>query len=40
MNIEFLDLNEDTCSLLCLIELPDYLYYLQKINARKKTRLM
>lgn len=36
MNIEFLDLNEESCGLLCLIELPNYLHYLLKINARKK----
>jgi hypothetical protein len=35
MNIEFLDLNEENCGLLCLIELPDYLYYLFKINVRQ-----
>lgn len=36
-NIEFLDLPEATHGLLSLIELPDYIDYLYKINSRYKT---
>jgi len=35
MNIEFLDLNEENCGLLCLIVLPDHIDYLFKINVRQ-----
>ncbi len=35
MNIEFLDLHEETCGHLLLIELPDYIDYLYIINARQ-----
>jgi hypothetical protein len=35
MNIEFLKLPEAKHGLLSLIELPDYIDYLYKINARQ-----
>ena len=38
--IEFHDLPEATHGLLSLIELPDYINYLYKINSRQKTRLI
>ena len=38
-NIEYLDLPEATNGLLSLIELPDYIDYLYKINSRQKTRI-
>jgi len=40
MNIEFLDLNEENCGLLYLIELPDHTDYLYRINEKQKTRLI
>jgi hypothetical protein len=40
MNIEFLELPEATNGLLSLIELPDYIDYLYKINSRQKTRVI
>ena len=39
-NIEFLELPEATNGLLSLIELPDYIDYLYKINSRQKTRVL
>jgi hypothetical protein len=39
MNIEFFDLNEENFGLLCLIELPDYIDYLYKINARQQIKI-
>ncbi|NDP28247.1 MAG: hypothetical protein GZ087_12595 [Flavobacterium sp.] len=38
--IEFLELPENTNRLLNLIELPDYIDYLYKINSRCKTRVI
>lgn len=38
--IEFLELPEATNGLLNLIELPDYIDYLYKINSRQKTRVV
>jgi hypothetical protein len=38
--IEFFDLPEATNGLLSLIELPDYIDYLYKINSRQKTRVI
>jgi len=38
--IEFLELPEATYGLLRLIELPDYIDYLYKINVRQKTRMI
>jgi hypothetical protein len=35
MKIEFLELYEATHGLLSLIELPDYIDYLYKINGRR-----
>jgi hypothetical protein len=40
MNIEFLDLNEATKSHLSLIELPEYIDYLYKMNSRQKTSVI
>ena len=37
--MDFLDLPEESDSLLRLIELPDYIDYLYKINSRTKTIL-
>ena len=39
-NIEFLELPEAANGLLSVIELPDYIDYLYKINSRQKTRLV
>ena len=39
-NIEFLELPEATHGLLCLIELPEYIDYLYKINSTRKTRVI
>lgn len=39
-NIEFLELPEATQGLLSLIELPEYIDYLYKINSRQKTRMI
>lgn len=39
-NIEFLELPENTNGLLSLIELPEYIDYLYKINSRQKTRIV
>lgn len=39
-NIDFLELPEATNGLLSLIELPDYINYLYKINSRQKTRVV
>ena len=38
--IEFFDLPEATNGLLSIIELPDYIDYLYKINSRQKTRVI
>lgn len=38
--IEFFELPEATNGLLSIIELPDYIDYLYKINARQKTRVI
>ena len=38
--IEFFDIPEATNGLLSLIELPEYIDYLYKINARQKTRII
>ena len=38
--IEFFDLPEATIGLLSIIELPDYIDYLYKINSRQKTRVI
>ena len=39
-NIEFLELPEATHGLLSLIELPEYIDYLYKINSTRKTRVI
>ena len=39
-NIEYLELPEATNGLLSLIELPDYIDYLYKINSRQRTRII
>lgn len=39
-NIDFFELPEETNGLLSLIELPDYIDYLYKINSRQKTRVL
>ena len=36
-NLEFLDLPQANIGLLCLIELPEYIDYLYRINSRGKT---
>lgn len=38
--IEFFELPESTNGLLNLIELPEYIDYLYKINSRQKTRIV
>ena len=38
--IEFFDLPEANIGLLSIIELPDYIDYLYKINSRQKTRVI
>ena len=38
--IEFFDFPEAKHGLLSLIELPDYIDYLYKINSRQKTRII
>lgn len=38
--IEFFELPEATNGLLSIIELPDYIDYLYKINSRQKTRVI
>ena len=38
--IEYIELPEATNGLLSLIELPDYIDYLYKINSRQKTRVI
>jgi hypothetical protein len=40
MNIEFLALPGAKHGLLSLIELPEYIDYLYKINLRQKTRVI